>query len=373
MSTERCDVAVVGAGLVGTATAYELARLGADTVIVDEHDPGRATDAGAGILSPETNTGLEGGRLDFALAAAEHYRSLVPGLVEEGAADTGYATCGLLKVAVRAGEDDLFATDAALLTARHLGVVTEVAAAEAADRFPPLAPVRRALFSPVAARVDGRAINAALAHGAQRRGARLLVTRAERLVVSGTRALGVETAAGRVDCGAVVLAGGAWTGRLTEGLGPPLAVRPLKGQIVHLQVPGADSASWPILQPVLSYYLVAWPGGRVVCGGTMEAAAGFDHRATAGGVAELLRECLINAPGLAGATLSEVRVGLRPASADGDPLLGPLPGLDNVHLATGHGTEGLLLGPYSGLVVARAVLGEPLDPALAPFSPARFS
>jgi len=61
MSTERCDVAVVGGGLVGTATAYELAGLGADTVVIDEHDPGRATDAGAGILSPETTWNPEGG------------------------------------------------------------------------------------------------------------------------------------------------------------------------------------------------------------------------------------------------------------------------------------------------------------------------
>ena len=98
-------------------------------------------------------------------------------------------------------------------------MVTEVAAA-GGDRFPPLAPVRRALFSPVAARVDGRAINAALAHGAQRRGARLLGPGRSGWS-SGHPGPGVETAAGRVDSGAVVLAGGAWTRRLTESLGPP--------------------------------------------------------------------------------------------------------------------------------------------------------
>jgi len=373
VNSERCDVAVVGGGLVGTATAYELARLGADTVLIDEHDPGRATDAGAGILSPETNTALDGDRLGFALAAAEHYRSLVPRLTEEGATDTGYAPCGMLRVAVREGEDELFAADAAVATARFPGVVTEIAASEAAERFPPVAPVHRALLSPVAARVDGRAMNAALLHGAVARGVRRLDTRAERLVTSGGRALAVETAAGTVGCGAVVLAGGAWTARLAADLGVPVPVDPVKGQIVHLHLPGADSARWPILQPVLSYYLVAWPGGRVACGGTFEAGAGFDLRPTAAGVAELLRECLINAPGLAGATLREVRVGLRPVSADGDPLLGTLPGLVNVHLATGHGTEGLLLGPYSGLVVARLAIGEPPDPSLAPFSPGRFA
>jgi len=56
-----CDVAVVGGGLVGTALAYELVARGADVVLVDRHHPGRATDAGAGILSPETTWNPEGG------------------------------------------------------------------------------------------------------------------------------------------------------------------------------------------------------------------------------------------------------------------------------------------------------------------------
>ncbi len=373
MSVERCDVVVVGGGLVGTSTAYELAGLGADTVVIDEHDPGRATDAGAGILSPETNTALDGSRLSFALAAAAHYRALVPELAEAGAPDTGYRRCGLLRVAVRQGEDELFAADADLAAARFPGVVTEIAASEAAERFPPLAPVRRALYSPDAARVDGRAMNTALGLGARRRGVRHLAARAERLVTAAGRAVAVDTGVGPVDCGAVVLAGGAWTGRLVPGSGTAPPVAPVKGQIVHLHLPGADSARWPIVQPVLSYYLVAWPDGRLACGGTFEADAGFDHRPTAAGVAELLRECLINAPGLAGATLVEVRVGLRPVSADGDPVLGAVPGLDNVYLATGHGAEGLLLGPLSGLVVARMTLGEPPGADLGPYRPERFA
>jgi len=363
---------VVGGGLVGSATAYELARLGADAVVIDEHDPGRATDAGAGILSPETNTALDGERLAFALAAAEHYRALVPRLAEEGASDTGYRRCGLLRVAVREGEDRLLASDAEVAGSRLGGVVTEIAPSEAAERFPPLAPVRRALYSPLAARVDGRAMNAALGHGARARGVRRLEARAERLVTAGGRAVAVDTGAGPVACDAVVLAGGAWTGRLVEGLGSTPPVAPVKGQIIHLHLPGVDSTRWPIVQPVLSYYLVAWPGGRVACGGTFEGDAGFDHRPTAAGVAELLRECLINAPGLAAATFGEVRVGLRPVSSDGDPVLGSLPGLDNVLLATGHGAEGLLLGPYSGLVVARMALGEPPGADLGPYDPARF-
>jgi D-amino-acid dehydrogenase len=77
-------------------------------------------------------------------------------------------------------------------------------------------------------------------------------------------------------------------------------------------------------------------------------------------------------PGLAPATLREIRIGLRPASPDGLPILGRAPGLENVYLATGHGATGLQLGPYSGAAVARLALGTPRDIDLTPYAPDRF-
>jgi D-amino-acid dehydrogenase len=90
------------------------------------------------------------------------------------------------------------------------------------------------------------------------------------------------------------------------------------------------------------------------------------------GLEELLRASLALAPGLAGAAVTEVRVGLRPVSGDDLPVLGPVPGWDNLHLVTGHGTEGLLLGPYSAALVARCALGQPVPDELQPFRLSRF-
>jgi D-amino-acid dehydrogenase len=126
------------------------------------------------------------------------------------------------------------------------------------------------------------------------------------------------------------------------------------------------------VSPVFTHYLVAWPGGRVACGGTYEPDAGFDVRPTVAGLEELLRASLALAPGLAGAAVTEVRVGLRPVSGDDLPVLGPVPGWDNLHLVTGHGTEGLLLGPYSAAVVAGCALGQPVPDELRAFSVSRF-
>jgi D-amino-acid dehydrogenase len=70
-----------------------------------------------------------------------------------------------------------------------------------------------------------------------------------------------------------------------------------------------------------------------------------------------LTEALRVAPGLAAADIRDIRVGLRPYSADTMPVLGPVPGVRNISLATGHGPTGLTLGPYSGKVVADVILG----------------
>jgi D-amino-acid dehydrogenase len=224
--------------------------------------------------------------------------------------------------------------------------------------FPILGTVRRALYNPAGRRVDGRVLRDALQAAAERRGALWQQGTVTGIVGApgAGRVQAVRTDRGDIAAGAVALCGGAWTEELARDFRVALPVGPLKGQIVHLRLPDADTSKWAIVQPVLGFYLVPWPGGRVACGGTMEAAAGFDHRVTADGVYQLLRECLRTAPGLGSAELVEVRVGSRPVSADGVPLVGPVPGWSNAFMVTGHGAEGLLLGPLSAAMLADSMV-----------------
>jgi D-amino-acid dehydrogenase len=173
-----------------------------------------------------------------------------------------------------------------------------------------------------------------------------------------------------------VIAGGAWSSSFAAALGVPLAVAPQRGQIIHLDVGrlglGGRSGDWPVVLGFHDHYLVAWPDERVVGGASRETGSGFDVRATAGGVREVLGEVLRVAPGLGGAGLREIRVGLRPMSADGLPILGPVPGMAGAWLATGHGPFGLTLGPYSARAVAEAIMGRPVEIDLTPFGIERF-
>jgi len=379
------DVVVVGGGLVGISVAYELASAGADVALVDASHPGRASDAGAGIVSPETFHDPDRDWFEFGMSAARHMRSLVARLAEDGAAPgpEAFAECGSLVVAQAEHEDPWFDEVLTVLRTRT-PTPAEIPVGDARAMFPPLGPLWRALHSPTAARVDGRSLCASLRSAAQRRGVTLLSMEATGVDRRGDTVTAVRGTSGVVACGTLVLAGGAWSADAGRWLDVDLPVTPTKGQIVHVVLPGAgatrpgatgagtaDSGRWPIVQPILNFYLVPWPGGRVACGGTFEADAGFDTRPTAAGVRDLLRECVAIAPGLADATFSEVRVGLRPVSADDRPVLGPLPGFTNVHVCTGHGANGLLLGPYSAALVAAGIAGAPAT--ATPYSPSRFS
>jgi D-amino-acid dehydrogenase len=368
---ETSDVVVVGGGLVGAACAYELARDDHRVIVVDRHDAGRATDAGAGILSPETMGGLPEPFLDLADVAGDHYRSLVPALAEAGAPDPRYAVCGALRIAFRDLDDAAFAVNRQASMARHPDALRDVSARDATELFPPLGEIRAAFFNERGARVDGRDLVRALEVAARALGVDWRRGAVERFVVERDRVVAVEHADGVIASGCVVIAGGAWTPALADAFGLRCGVRPVRGQIVHLDV-DTDTSEWPVLQPIFSHYVVPWHDGRVALGATVED-VGFDARATAAGLRQLFSEGLRVSPGLADATLREVRVGLRPVSDDDLPILGPLPGATNVHVATGHGANGLLLGPVSGRLIADVIAGRQPGVDVTPFSPARLA
>jgi glycine oxidase len=226
---------------------------------------------------------------------------------------------------------------------------------------------RGALHFPGEASLDPRLLGRATYIAAGRAGARFLTGQVRRIVHEGGRATGVEHERGRIEADAVVLAAGSWSMQV-EGHGlPPGAVRPVRGQIAVL-----DTRP-PLLGRVVfsaSGYAVPRADGRILFGSTMEE-AGFEKAVTAAGLRHVLDVALEIAPSLAGAPVVETWSNFRPASPDGEPILGAgaVPGL---YYATGHTRNGILLTPVTADAVAAAVLGLPPPVDLAPFSPARL-
>lgn len=366
-------VVVVGGGVVGASAAWHLARDGIETILIDRHDPGQATAAGAGILSPGTSLRPLPDYYPFAADAVRYYPELIRSLAEVGETGTGYDVVGKLILAYTDEEVDAIPDQLALFEQRRaskmpgLANISVIERLQAQSLFPGLGDVQAAIYVPEAARVDGDHLRQALVAAAKRHGA---------TVRSGNVALDHEADAIRgvvvdgepIVADAVILAAGAWTDHLLAPLGRSTGVEPQRGQIMHLTMPDVDTSRWPILGGSGDQYILTFGPNRVVMGATRETGSGFDVRMTAGGLRAVLDHALRVAPGLATGTVQEVRIGLRPVSPDGLPFLGPLPGYDNVVLATGHGPTGLQLGPYSGKVAARLVTGEPVESDLGPFA-----
>jgi D-amino-acid dehydrogenase len=376
--TEPYEAAVVGGGIVGASTAYHLARAGVETLLIDRHDEGRATDAGAGILSPATSArGSDDVWFDFAVEAVGYYDELVCALETEQEGPHGYADQGLLRVAI--DEDETMRFDETLERIRKRqaageqparGSVHELSSAEAREQFPPLAEPHRALYYDAAARVDGQQFEGALRRAGENRGLTILDTTVEQLIIENDSVAGVVADGEHIPTDAAVVAGGAWSAEFGEQLDVEVPIEPQRGQIVHLGL-DADTTGWPIVSPFREHYLVPWDDGRVAVGAT-RGSAGFTPHTTVAGLQEVFTEAVRVAPGLADASLREARVGLRPLSPDGLPVLGTVPNIEGVFLATGHGPTGLQLGPYSGKLVADMVRGTELAFDLAPFAVDRF-
>lgn len=372
-------IAIIGGGIVGAAAAHRLAQRGAAVHWIDRTDAGQATAAGAGILPPSAHFGGNAELEALTTLARQHYPELVAALARAGQDDTGYDVVGALHVAT--STDELAGLEQVRADAErrvragvpHVGDVRLLDGDATRRLFPALGEVvRGAVHMSGAARVDGRRLLGALRAAALARGVRCSVGSAQLWLEAGALR-GVEVDQRRVACDAVIVAAGAWSRALAEQVGITLAVTPQRGQIAHLRLPGARTGSWPIVLGFGTDYMLTFPDDRVVVGATRESDAGYDHRVTALGVQRILGDAIRIAPGLGDASLLEVRVGFRPLSRDGKPVLGASERLPNLFFATGHGGFGLELGPYSGALVAELALGDtpPLD--LTPFSADRFA
>jgi D-amino-acid dehydrogenase len=371
-------VAIIGGGLVGTSVAHRLLALGASVLLVDRGDAGQATAAAAGILPPLDHFIGVDAVLPLLARARAYYAELVADVARRGEA-VGYDVIGALQVATSEQElAQLPGLEKRCVRRReegfvHIGEVSLLDAARARSLFPLLGPaVLGGVHCAEAARIDGRRLLAALRARVLAGGADVRQGNATLWCRSG-RVEGISVGGEELGADAIVIAGGAWSSSAVAALGVDLPVRPQRGQLVHLVLSGQATAEWPVVLGFSHQYLLGFPGGRIVAGATREDGVGYDHRATAGGVRALLDEAMRLAPALRGATLEETRVGFRPVSADGKPLLGALPAHPNVFAATGHAGYGLEVGPYSGALVAELIAGSAPSLDLSPFSPGRFA
>ena len=369
------DAVVVGAGVIGLACAWRAALRGLRVRVLERDQPGSgASGVAAGMLAPVGEAAWGEERLlEAALASHATWPAFADELAQASGVASGFIAGGALHVALDRDE-------AAELRRRHELMTSLSLAAEWLSPHecralePGLHPsVFGGVHAPHESGVDPAALVLALRSACERAGVEV-ATGAEvtEAIIENDRLAGVVTNGGERHLGgATVLAAGAWSGRadwLPEAARPP--VRPVKGQILTLRGP-ADRPLAGRIVVTERVYLVPRADGHLIAGATVEE-LGFDTRVTAGGVHELLREAYRTLPDVAELELERAVAGLRPASPDNAPLVGP-GAIEGLVLATGHFRNGILLAPLTATGVAAALCDEPLPPELRVADPARFS
>lgn len=372
--SSTADVVVIGGGLIGTSISWRLRQAGIDVLVVVGERSAAASGVAAGMLAPVTEaTFTEQRLLELNLASLSRYPDFVAELETVSGLPTGLRRTPNLSVAYDADDAARLATFADFLArADHPG--ERLTSRECRRYEPLLAPtIRSGLLVEGDWSCDNRLLWRALIETGHRTGVREVPGFVHRVDSSNGRVTGVQLADGHtIEAGCVVVANGAWA-RQIDGL-PDLPVRPVKGQIVRLD-PGrlpAPSLTIRAYSRGSEIYLVPREGDReVVLGATVEE-LGFDHRVTAGGVYELLRDARTVMPMTAEYALAETSVGWRPGTPDNAPILGQCD-VDGLLLATGHYRNGVLLTPITADVISTLIVTGELDRIAAPFTLDRFA
>jgi glycine oxidase len=347
-------VAIVGAGVMGCATALALTERGADVVVIERAVPGaEASSAAAGILGAQVELHGRGEDLALFVRARDAWRTWAQALRESTGIDIGHRVSGVLRIARSDREHADLEREVEWQRARGLRA-SLLDAAEAREVEPELTPeVMSAAHFADDGQVDPLALLRALIVAMTRSSRTTVRTGAtvQKLLVEGDRCYGVRLDDSEVRADATVLAAGSWSS-LVAGVPSALPlVRPVRGQIVLL-----DERPPRVRSIVFGAkgYVVPRGDGRVLCGSTTEH-AGFRKEVTAAGVHGILEQALCSLPSLASAQVAGMWSNFRPHVEGGAALVGAssLPGL---FLATGHYRNGILLAKVTADAVAGAVL-----------------
>lgn len=360
------NVNIIGAGILGAATAYELALKGHKVIIADKEAAGRATSAAAGIICPWISKRRNMDWYELAKRGASHYTTLIPQLTADGENNTGYKKVGAMKL-----HDDIAKLKElkALAEKRQtespeIGEIDLLDAVETKKRFPYLEEHFSSLYISGAARVDGNKLRTALLQAAEKHGA-VYVKGEARLLTANNNVDGMEINQTRYEADWTVAANGVWMNELLKSLHPKIKFQTQKGEIMHVQTEKITTDDMPVIIPPNNQYILPSGEKRIIIGATHETVHELDTCISAGGMQYMLDEAIKMAPGISQTRFLEVRSGFRPFTKNHLPVFGGLEGVQGLLIANGLGASGLTTGPFIANQLAKIISNEEtnVDPA----------
>jgi glycine oxidase len=365
-------IAVVGGGCIGLGLAGELAGDRSVHLFDKGRMGGGSTYAAAGMIAPITEAEYGEERLlELGLRSRELYPDFIESLEAETGINVGFRTNGTVVLAFdQPGESEL---DRKIDHLSRLGLDYDRLSAEQVRKLEPRISsyVTRAIAIPSERQVDNRRLAEALEKRCKQRDVALHDH--EEVIDFSYRdgsIVELQTEKGRYQPDLVIVCAGAYSGTL-DGLSEAdrMPVRPVKGEALSVRLDKPPEIEHVLRAP--DVYCVPKEDGRLVIGGTMRE-EGYDRTVTAGGVLDLLHDAYEVVPFIREKELLETWAGLRPASRDSRPILGPSSTTDNLGFATGHYRNGILLTPVTIQLLAEWVETSTVPDAMTPYLPSRF-
>lgn len=351
------QVAIVGAGFAGAATAWALGRLGLGPGVILEQEIGygmHASGKNAALLRLAEADPII---LPLALLSLDRIRGFSREAEEPLFQDTGGLTLAGRGAAAKLEHEHHALRDAGLMTFL-------LSAVEARERFPLLEQVdfESALWCPSEGVVDIHALLTRFILGARDRGFRLFTAcAAEELLIEAGRVAGVRTSLGEIRAELVIDASGAWAGRLGRAAAP-LPLRPLRRHLFVSGAPEGDIADLPFAWHEDAGFYFRPEGDGLLLSPCDETPAAPGEAITDPAAAELLAEKLTrHAPGFADLPLKRSWACLRTFAPDRKPVIGPDPHLAGLFHVSGLGGFGMTTSAAVGELAAALIAGKRAD------------
>lgn len=351
------DVAVIGGGVLGNFIAFDLARVGLDTVLLERGYTASGT-SGATHAWIYVSTKTPGFYGRFSYESSLRYEALA----REHGVDFQYERSGGLSILWN--DAQLEEAKRTVADQNAAGIACELLTPEqVAAREPIVSPkhIKGAIYGPLDGCVNPFSVMYAMNQLARDAGAAFRPYTEVTAVARDAEVFAIETSAGPVRARRIVLAAGVWSIQVARMIGFELPVKPSRGQVM------VSEPMPPTVHHILANGSVRQliERGIILMGRVMETDQ-TENVNTYEGLQKALRDVLALAPSLGDVRVIRSYAGIRPKPFDDLPVLGEVPGQPGVFTAVTH--SGVTLGPVIGLSLAELMTGRPTTHDLTPYA-----
>ncbi|MFC1894163.1 NAD(P)/FAD-dependent oxidoreductase [Chloroflexota bacterium] len=378
--TAKAELAILGGGVIGFSIAYHLAKEGVPCQVIEmDSIASKASGISEGFIGSPTSMAIffasphfpRGVLLPYISLCQESFtrhRQLALQLCEEGGVDIQYGEATRLFVALQEDEEKELKT--LLSEAKSKGFEASWLGKDELKAVDPgLTPEARGAVLVPQDQLDSYRYVLALAQAAEAQGVGIQYRQAVGFRCQGSRVSSIILSTGEVEAEGVIIAMGPWSRQATSWLGMEIPLDTIRGQALRLKVPRR-----------LPKYQFAYGGtsicnkvdGSVIIGYVEDRPEGFDDNPTEEAKEKMIKGAVRLFPELEESTVVEAMSGLLAYPPDALPILGRLPGWENVYIATGLGTMGITLSPVVGRIMADLIAKGKTDKVIEKLSPARF-